>query len=190
MAQIKTLADLKALKNNIHDKMDTRIKGTENGLVQVKVAMATCGIAAGAKEIFDYMLEQTDKKGLKVVFTQTGCMGYCHAEPTIEVTVPGKDPIVFGYVDKKVVWTTDFIYFIPFVLLLLVMVKQSYQEIDRIHTKDAMWLVFHMVLYFAIWLWVFLSGPRGCVLAFNVLYATHILMNYMLSKNNYFKKQN
>ena len=28
----------------------------------------------------------------------------------------------------------------------------------------------------------FLSGPRGCVLAFNVLYATHILMNYMLSK--------
>ncbi|MCH3924501.1 MAG: (2Fe-2S) ferredoxin domain-containing protein [Bacteroidales bacterium] len=101
MAQIKTLADLKALKNNIHDKMDTRIKGTENGLVQVKVAMATCGIAAGAKEIFDYMLEQTDKKGLKVVFTQTGCMGYCHAEPTIEVTVPGKDPIVFGYVDKK-----------------------------------------------------------------------------------------
>ena len=101
MAQIKTLADLKVLKNNIHDKMDTRIKGTENGLVQVKVAMATCGIAAGAKEIFDYMLEQTDKKGLKVVFTQTGCMGYCHAEPTIEVTVPGKDPIVFGYVDKK-----------------------------------------------------------------------------------------
>ena len=65
------------------------------------------------------------------------------------------------------------------------MVKQSYQEIDRIHTKDAMWLVFHMVLYFAIWLWVFLSGPRGCVLAFNVLYATHILMNYMLSKNNH-----
>lgn len=97
---------------------------------------------------------------------------------------------LFGYVDKKVVWTTDFIYFIPFVLLLLVMVKQSYQEIDRIHTKDAIWLVFHMVLYFAIWLWVFLSGPRGCVLAFNVLYATHILMNYMLSKNNYFKKQN
>jgi NADP-reducing hydrogenase subunit HndB len=27
-------------------------------------------------------------------------MGYCYAEPTIEVTVPGKDPIVFGDVDK------------------------------------------------------------------------------------------
>jgi NADP-reducing hydrogenase subunit HndB len=27
-------------------------------------------------------------------------MGYCYAEPTIEVTVPGKEPIVFGEVDK------------------------------------------------------------------------------------------
>ena len=63
--------------------------------------MATCGIAAGAKQVMDHMMEQTEKKGLNVVFTQTGCMGYCHAEPTIEVTVPGKEPIVFGYVDNK-----------------------------------------------------------------------------------------
>ena len=25
-------------------------------------------------------------------------MGYCYAEPTVEITLPGKDPIVFGYV--------------------------------------------------------------------------------------------
>jgi NADP-reducing hydrogenase subunit HndB len=28
-------------------------------------------------------------------------MGYCYAEPTIEVTLPGKDPVIFGYVDEK-----------------------------------------------------------------------------------------
>jgi NADP-reducing hydrogenase subunit HndB len=28
-------------------------------------------------------------------------MGYCYAEPTIEVTVPGKEPIIFGYVNEK-----------------------------------------------------------------------------------------
>ena len=33
--------------------------------------------------------------------TQTGCMGYCYAEPTIEVTLPGNDPVVFGDVDKE-----------------------------------------------------------------------------------------
>ena len=27
-------------------------------------------------------------------------MGYCYAEPTIEVTLPGKEPVVFGHVDK------------------------------------------------------------------------------------------
>jgi NADP-reducing hydrogenase subunit HndB len=28
-------------------------------------------------------------------------MGYCFAEPTIEVTLPAKDPIVYGNVDAK-----------------------------------------------------------------------------------------
>lgn len=101
MTQIKSLADLKAMKQQIQQKIDTREQGNAEGLVHVKVAMATCGIAAGAKQVMDYMMQQTEKKGLNVVFTQTGCMGYCHAEPTIEVTVPGKDPIVFGYVDNK-----------------------------------------------------------------------------------------
>ena len=101
MTQIKSLADLKALKANIQDKMDTRAKGNKDGLVQVKIAMATCGIAAGAKQVFDYFLTESEKRGIDIVLTQTGCMGYCHAEPTIEVTLPGKDSIVFGYVDTK-----------------------------------------------------------------------------------------
>jgi NADP-reducing hydrogenase subunit HndB len=28
-------------------------------------------------------------------------MSYCYAEPTVEVTVPGKEPVIFGYVDLK-----------------------------------------------------------------------------------------
>jgi len=28
-------------------------------------------------------------------------MGYCYAEPTIEVKLPGADPVVFGFVDLK-----------------------------------------------------------------------------------------
>lgn len=101
MTKIKSLADLKAIKKSVQEKIDTREKGNAEGLVHVKVAMATCGIAAGAKQIMDFMMAETDKRGLNVVFTQTGCMGYCHAEPTIEVTLPGKEPIVYGYVDVK-----------------------------------------------------------------------------------------
>ena len=28
-------------------------------------------------------------------------MGYCYAEPTVEITKPGNEPITFGYVDVK-----------------------------------------------------------------------------------------
>ena len=31
----------------------------------------------------------------------TGCMGYCYAEPTIEIIMPNAEPMVFGYVDLK-----------------------------------------------------------------------------------------
>ena len=45
-------------------------------------------------------MEESDKLKLSIIFTQTGCMGYCHAEPTIEVRIPGKEPVVFGHVDN------------------------------------------------------------------------------------------
>jgi NADP-reducing hydrogenase subunit HndB len=28
-------------------------------------------------------------------------MGYCYAEPTIEVIVPGQSPVVYGFVNKE-----------------------------------------------------------------------------------------
>jgi NADP-reducing hydrogenase subunit HndB len=27
-------------------------------------------------------------------------MGYCYAEPTIELTIPGKEPVVYGFVNR------------------------------------------------------------------------------------------
>ena len=47
------------------------------------------------------IIEECNKQNVKAVVTQTGCMGYCYAEPTVEVKKPGHDPIVFGHVDIK-----------------------------------------------------------------------------------------
>jgi NADP-reducing hydrogenase subunit HndB len=44
----------------------------------------------------NYFIENLDKSGIRAVVTQTGCMGYCYAEPTVEITRPGREPIVFG----------------------------------------------------------------------------------------------
>ncbi len=57
--------------------------------------------ASGAKEVMEFFVTELNKRSIDAVVTQTGCMGYCFAEPTVEITLPGKEPIVFGYVDVK-----------------------------------------------------------------------------------------
>lgn len=100
MTEIKTLADLKKRQEEVMSRMSLRDRAEDpDSLVQVKVAMATCGIASGAKEVMEFFVEELDKRRIGAIVTQTGCMGYCFAEPTVEITLPGKDPIVFGYVD-------------------------------------------------------------------------------------------
>jgi NADP-reducing hydrogenase subunit HndB len=102
MSKITSLADLKNIKANVEAKMSLRERSeTPESMVQIKVAMATCGIASGAKIVMDYLINELDKRNIPAVVTQTGCMGYCYAEPTIEVTRPGQAPIVFGFVDSK-----------------------------------------------------------------------------------------
>ena len=101
MEKLKSLADLKRIREEAKEKLELRVKGDNpEGLVQVKVAMATCGIASGAKPIMDFFVDELDKRGIGAIVTQTGCMGYCYAEPTIELTVPGQAPVVYGYVNK------------------------------------------------------------------------------------------
>ena len=102
MTKIKTLADLKSMREKLQSGIDIREKADHpENMVQVKVAMATCGIASGAKEIMEFFAEQLERRNIEGIVTQTGCMGYCYAEPTIEVTLPGQEPVVFGYVDEK-----------------------------------------------------------------------------------------
>jgi len=102
MTKVKTLADLKNLRENLQEKIRLRESGEHpESIVQVKVAMATCGIASGAKEVMTFFLEELDKRGIDAVVTQTGCMGYCYAEPTVEIMLPGQSPIVFGYVNAR-----------------------------------------------------------------------------------------
>ncbi|MEG1498305.1 MAG: (2Fe-2S) ferredoxin domain-containing protein [Bacteroidales bacterium] len=100
MEKIKSLADLRKIKEGVQNHMNLREKG-ENAdhLVQIKVAMATCGIAAGAKEVMERIIQVLENNNVAAVVTQTGCMGYCYAEPTVEVRKPGEEPLVFGYVN-------------------------------------------------------------------------------------------
>jgi NADP-reducing hydrogenase subunit HndB len=102
MGKIKTLDDLRKLRDKAGKSTSLRDKSEHaENIIQIKVAMATCCIASGSRETMTYIAEELDKRNIEAVVTQTGCMGYCYAEPTIEVTIPGKEPVIFGYVDTK-----------------------------------------------------------------------------------------
>jgi NADP-reducing hydrogenase subunit HndB len=100
MGKIKSIKELKRLREEFIKKGRS---GGETGStaeqVQVKIAMATCSKAAGADRIMHFMSGELEKRGIDALISETGCMGYCYAEPTIEVTLPGADPVVFGDVD-------------------------------------------------------------------------------------------
>lgn len=67
------------------------------------VGMGTCGIAAGARAAFDALLDELKKNHLSgVSVRQTGCMGLCYSEPTVEVAAPGMPTVVYGNVTAEV----------------------------------------------------------------------------------------
>ena len=91
---MKSLAELKAIKDRMKDKVVLR-EGT--GDVRVVVGMATCGIAAGARPVLNAFVEEVNNAGLadKVTVSQTGCVGYCQLEPIVEIYEAGKDKVTY-----------------------------------------------------------------------------------------------
>jgi NADP-reducing hydrogenase subunit HndB len=101
MNRINNLTDLVMLKEKLQMKSVGKKNAITDHPVRIKVAMATCSIASGSKETMKYIVDELNKRNIDAIITQTGCMGYCYAEPTVEVTLPGKEPMVFGYVDAR-----------------------------------------------------------------------------------------
>lgn len=93
-----TLEELRKLRENKKGELDKR--DTEGKSIHIIIGMGTCGIAAGAKESLDAFLDEIDKHKIdNVTVKQTGCMGLCYVEPTVEVKVPGMPDTIYGNVD-------------------------------------------------------------------------------------------
>jgi len=97
-----SLDDLRKLRDE--KKTDLRKRDAEGKDIQIIVGMGTCGIAAGAKQTLNAFISGLDENKLadSCLVRQTGCMGLCHSEPTVEVVVPGMPPVIYGNVDEKV----------------------------------------------------------------------------------------
>lgn len=67
----------------------------------VKVGMSTCGIAAGAQEVYDVFNQEIKARNISVSLKKTGCLGMCHCEPLVEIAMDGLPPVIYGRVDRE-----------------------------------------------------------------------------------------
>jgi len=99
MKTINSSADLRKLREDIKAKMQDKETGSGKK-VRIRVHSGTSGLASGSKAILDFVTQELEKRNIEATVIRTGDLGYCFAEPTIEVTRPGEEPVVFGNVDK------------------------------------------------------------------------------------------
>ena len=94
-----TLEGLRKLRES--KKADTLKREAEGKDTELIIGMGTCGIAAGARTSLDAFVSALNENKLadKVKVRQTGCMGLCHSEPTVEVISPGMPRVIYGMVD-------------------------------------------------------------------------------------------
>lgn len=94
-----TIDDLKKIKEKVHKEMSLR---DGDRRVKVTVHMGTCGIASGAKEVMDSLLQEIEAAGVNDVFvTTSGCMGLCSREPLVTVEVINQEPIKYEYMNPN-----------------------------------------------------------------------------------------
>lgn len=73
----KTLKDLKAQR-------------------RIQIGIGTCGIAAGAKEVYEFLEREKVKNKLDdCMITGVGCMGECALEPMVEVVEKDGSSIIY-----------------------------------------------------------------------------------------------
>ena len=94
-----TIDDLKKIKERSNKETSLR-HGDAN--IKITVHMGTCGIAAGAREVMNALMEEmaeTDRQDIRVV--TSGCMGMCSSEPNVTVEIEGAEPIVYKDMDSN-----------------------------------------------------------------------------------------
>jgi len=98
---LNSFDDLTALKESILSAAKAKLANGGKDAVTVTIGMATCGIAAGAKEVHRALCDEIVKNNLNnVTVISAGCLGFCYAEPLVVVEMPGGGVTRYANVDE------------------------------------------------------------------------------------------
>jgi (2Fe-2S) ferredoxin len=100
MPKIMSLYELNQLRHMLFQKRNQEASG---GISYMAVSMASCGIAAGARETLQALLTHIETNHMQgIVVTKTGCIGFCDHEPIVQVRRGNEPTVVYGGVTPEV----------------------------------------------------------------------------------------
>ncbi len=94
MPQVKSLDELVQLRQQLQKD----IKARTEAKTTITVGMGTCGIAAGAREVMQAVLDQLASRGVDAHVTTVGCIGMCSKEPLVDIKRGDEPKITYGNV--------------------------------------------------------------------------------------------
>jgi len=96
---MKSLAELKAIKEKMQGQVNMR--NHDEAGIRVVVGMATCGIAAGARPVFQTFSTCVQEKNMPgVTVCETGCIGLCQYEQIVEIYSKEGEKVTYINMDE------------------------------------------------------------------------------------------
>jgi len=96
---MKNLEELKKIKERVKKDLDLR---SGKHRIKIVVCLGTCGIAAGARQSMNALVDLVNSSEKSdVIVTTSGCAGFCEQEPMVQIYIENKEPVVYGKVDSK-----------------------------------------------------------------------------------------
>jgi (2Fe-2S) ferredoxin/signal-transduction protein with cAMP-binding, CBS, and nucleotidyltransferase domain len=91
-----TMSNLSEIIGKRFDRLATSALDTPFALVKITVHLATCGIAAGAREVMTTLMDEmarVDRQDIQIA--TAGCIGKCKTEPNVTVEIEYTDPVIY-----------------------------------------------------------------------------------------------
>ncbi|MCK5828001.1 4Fe-4S binding protein [Candidatus Bipolaricaulota bacterium] len=67
---------------------------------EIRVGLATCGIAAGSQRVYDALAVSLESNSLDIPLRRVGCVGMCYNEPLVDVVMNDNEVITYGNVSE------------------------------------------------------------------------------------------
>jgi NADP-reducing hydrogenase subunit HndB len=99
MPRLKGAEDLRKLREVAQKNLKVR---TDTG-TRIIIGMATCGIAAGAQETKNAIVEELERLEIDADVVSVGCVGMCSNEPLVDIQQAGCPRITYRNVHPDMV---------------------------------------------------------------------------------------